>query len=90
MNGYLAIKEGHGRYGMNLIIGGHCTMTWKGRKLLGQIVSQGIVALPGGTQGVRLTVKHMNGSPWPVEPLAALVDVLERTYETEPSTLDDV
>ena len=84
MNGWLAIKEGRGRYGMNLIIGAHVTMPWKGSTLLGKIIGQGIVPLPDGTRGVRLTVRHLNGEPWPIEPLATLITLLERTYEAEP------
>lgn len=42
--------------------------------LLGEVTGQRI----DGAGFVRLRVKHFNGEPWPVTPLAADVNVLER------------
>jgi hypothetical protein len=66
---------------MNDLRHSHVTMTWKGKKLLGEITGQSVVTAPGGTVAVRLTVRHFNGDPWPVEPTPGAVYLLEREYE---------
>jgi len=63
------------------LIGAQVTLFWEGRELLGDV--KGVREEDGH---LRLRVSHFNGEPWPVEPLASEVDVLERTYdELEPN-----
>jgi len=56
-------------------------MEYKGRTLLGDV--SGCYRAEDGAPGTRLVVRHFNGEPWPFDPPALLVDVLERTYEGE-------
>lgn len=55
--------------------GAHVVFPYKGRELLGEVVGVRYEEISGAT---RLTVRHMNGEMWPVEPCARLVNVLER------------
>ena len=55
-------------------VGAQVAMPWKGRTLLGDVV--GVRREFDGR--VILTVRHFDGSPWPVEPVASVVDVLDR------------
>lgn len=66
-----------GRLAVNPI-GWHVTMSWQGRVLLGEIT--GATYQEHGASGYRLTVRHFNGEPWPIEPIPVAVTVLERTY----------
>ena len=52
-------------------VGVHVTMPYRGRTLLGTVVRN------DGT----LTVRHFNGSPWPVSPRASDVTVLVREFD---------
>jgi hypothetical protein len=64
--------------------GGHCVMTYQGRELLGEVKDVVTVNRPGGSRGVNLDVRFMNGEPWPIQPMAAVVNMLEREYDTTP------
>jgi hypothetical protein len=55
-------------------IGAHVVRDFEGRKLIGEVVESF-----ERTGCMRLRVKHFNGEPWPVEPLANSVEVLDRT-----------
>jgi hypothetical protein len=51
----------------------HVTMPWKGRTLLGEVVSVAYCE----TRGVFvLTVRHFNGEDWPVMPIASAIRVI--------------
>jgi hypothetical protein len=53
----------------------HVTLAWRGRMLLGEVVG----AYRDDTTSVtRLRVRHFNGEPWPLDPAAAVVGVLDR------------
>lgn len=56
--------------------GGHCTMEYQGRELLGEV--KGIVHTQGYVNRMLLDVRFMNGEPWPIQPAAAAVEMLER------------
>ena len=62
-------------------IGGHCTYEHEGRTLIGEVT--GVVLEQGYCNRLKLQVKHFNGEPWPVQPMAVLVDMLERNYQTD-------
>jgi hypothetical protein len=51
--------------------GAHVTMMYQGRLLLGDVYAH-------DARTDRLLVRHFNGEPWPVHPIASAVDVLER------------
>lgn len=53
----------------------HVTLAIDGRVLLGEVVDAWYDKASGC---VRLRVRHFNGEPWPCEPSALDVDVLER------------
>ena len=66
----------YGRFGLKQDPrGAHVTLTYEGRKLLGTVV--GFYR----DVGARLKVRFMCGDPWPINPVASAVDVLERTYD---------
>lgn len=56
-------------------IGAQVTFEYQRRTLLGDV--KGIKIDPV-TNAITLIVRHFNGEPWPIEPLAVLVNVLER------------
>ena len=65
-----------GKYGLlDNPVGGHCTLKWEDRTLLGEVVSVYRNEIRGITH---LRVKHFNGEMWPLEPAATAVDMLER------------
>lgn len=43
----------------------HVTMTWKGRELLGEVIS---VDYCHGRGIIELTIRFMNGELWPLKP----------------------
>ena len=53
----------------------HVMLHWDGRDLLGEVTD---VDYDG--RFYRLKVRHFNGEPWPLEPVASVVRVLERQY----------
>jgi hypothetical protein len=58
--------------------GAHVTMAWQGRTLLGEVTG----LYRNETRGMmQLTVKHFDGTPWPLNPHVLAVDVLVREYE---------
>lgn len=59
--------------------GGHCTYTYHGQEILGEVVGVERSESRGFTF---LKVRYLNGEPWPFDPIAANVNMLERTYET--------
>ena len=63
-------------------IGGHCTYEHEGRLLIGEV--KGVVLKQGYTNRLLLDVQHFNGDPWPIQPLACMVEMLERDYEVQP------
>jgi len=56
--------------------GWHVILPWKGRTLIGEIV--GVAYREHPRPGYVLTVRHFCGAPWPVEPGAGAVRVLQR------------
>jgi hypothetical protein len=52
----------------------HCTLHWRGRRLLGEILRADYNSTLGHTL---LTVRHMNGELWPIKPSALAVEVLQ-------------
>jgi hypothetical protein len=51
------------------------SLPWRGRELLGDVTG----CYRDETTGcVRLTVRHFNGEPWPIDPAAVAVNVLDR------------
>lgn len=61
-------------------IGAHVTMRRMGRQMLGTV--HGCYRQPR-TRTWLLQVRFFDGTPWPVEPLVGMVEVLERTYEQD-------
>lgn len=59
--------------------GGHCTLEYQGRTLIGEVT--GVYRNNHGY--TLLTVKHFNGEPWPLDPSAMVVEMLEREYEAQ-------
>lgn len=57
--------------------GAHVTMEHEGRTLLGVVVH----VCPDENLCI---VRHFNGEPWPVNPSLGRLDILERTYDTDP------
>jgi len=56
-------------------VGAQVTLPWQGRTLLGDVVG----CYRSETRGViHLIVRYFNGEPWPIEPAAVAVEVLER------------
>lgn len=55
--------------------GAHVTLTLAGRDLIGEVIAARYDEVAGC---IRLTVRHFNGEPWPIEPTALAVNVLER------------
>jgi hypothetical protein len=51
------------------------TMPWNDSTLLGDVMG-----CREENGSFRLTVRHFNGEPWPVEPALSVCTVLERTY----------
>ena len=62
--------------------GAHVTMQWQGRTLLGEVTSA-YYDDASYVPYVRLRIRHFNGEPWPIEPTAMSIDVLERTQAGE-------
>jgi hypothetical protein len=62
-------------------VGAHVTMRRMGRQLLGEVRS--FYRQPGTRAVWLLRVHHFDGTPWPVEPMIGMVEVLERTYEQD-------
>lgn len=60
-------------------IGGHCTLRWQGRLLIGEVT--GVYRNNHGYTLIR--VKHFNGESWPLDPSAMAVEMLEREYEAQ-------
>lgn len=54
--------------------GAHATLSYHGRTLLGTIVN----IWRDHIGYTRLTVRHFNGEPWPFEPCATSVNILDR------------
>lgn len=52
----------------------HCTITWRGRELLGEIIGFHFSQVRGITL---LTVRHFCGDLWPIEPAASAVIILQ-------------
>ncbi len=59
-------------------VGGHCTMEYQGRELLGEV--KDVILTQGYANRLVLDVRFMNGEPWPIQPPAVLVNMLEREY----------
>ena len=51
----------------------HCTMKWKGRDLLGEIIGYRYNEVTGYTH---LIVRHFNGELWPIQPTALTVEII--------------
>jgi len=51
------------------------SLNWKGRTLLGDVQGARRDPVTGATL---LEVRHFNGEPWPIDPVALAVDVLDR------------
>ncbi len=67
-----------GRFGLKTDPrGAHVVLRLKDRSLLGEVTGARYDAVTGA---YRLTVRYFNGDPWPCEPSARAVEVLERTY----------
>lgn len=61
-------------------VGAHvCYTNLDGSQMLGEVMGGHYRESP--VAGVVLEVKHFNGEPWPFQPFARLVTVLEREYE---------
>lgn len=59
-------------------VGGHCVLEHKGIELLGEVKE----VVRNESRGFTfLRVVFMNGEAWPIQPTAASVNMLERTYE---------
>lgn len=56
-------------------VGLHVVMPWKGRELLGEVMDM-YRSEPTGS--IHLAVRHFNREPWPIDPVASVVQVLER------------
>jgi hypothetical protein len=56
--------------------GGHCVFEWQGRELLGEV--KDVILFQGYANRIALDVRFMNGEPWPIQPNARLVWMLER------------
>lgn len=70
------MKLQYGKFGLSTDPrGAHVTLEHCGRTLLGEVVGARRDEVLGA---VLLTVRHFNGEPWPIEPGALAVDVLER------------
>ena len=70
-----AIKHHRGRLAEDprgLIV----SLAWHGRTLLGDVMACRYQEHP--CAGFFLTVRHFNGEPWPIEPGASAVRVIER------------
>lgn len=61
--------------------GAQVTLEWRGRTLLGDVVGCRRDEITGA---ILLSVRHFDGTPWPIEPTSRAVDVLARDYEVEP------
>lgn len=67
-----------GRYGLiSNPIGGHCTLDYQGRTLIGTVIS--VERTPSGY--TVLNVRRFDGSDWPLKPSAKLVEMLDRDTE---------
>lgn len=65
-----------GKYGLKVDPrGAQIAFDYQGRTLLGDVTG---VRYDEVTGCIRLTVRHFNGEPWPIEPPASSVMVLER------------
>lgn len=62
-------------------IGTQVTLDYNGRTLLGDVKGCYRSEILGCT---KLIVHHFNGNPWPINPSAAVVEVLEREWPTLP------
>lgn len=58
---------------------GHCTYQYQGRQILGEVIG---VTRSENRGFTFLKVRFFNGEPWPIDPIAANVEMLERDYET--------
>lgn len=68
-----------GKYGLRQDPrGGHCTMLWQGRMLIGEVTD---VYRSDARGMLHLKVKHFNGEQWPIDPHVLAVNMLEREYE---------
>lgn len=56
-------------------IGAHVTLRYRDRDLIGTVVD---VYRDEVLAATKLVVRHFNGEPWPIEPSAAIVNVLKR------------
>ncbi len=56
--------------------GGHCVFEWQGQELLGEV--KDVILFQGYSNRIALDVRFMNGEPWPIQPSARLVWILER------------
>lgn len=75
------MKLQFGRFGLKQDPrGGHCTMEYQGRTLIGEVMDVYRSEVRGMTH---LKVRHFNGESWPLDPAAVMVDMLERDYETQ-------
>ena len=64
----------YGKFGLSEDPRGlHVMMTWKGQKLLGTVRNVRRDDITGSTH---LIVRHFNGEPWPIEPIASAVRVI--------------
>ena len=71
-----ATNFAYGKFGLKVDpMGAHVTLTYAGRTLLGEVTGVDRDEVCGV---LRLTVKHFNGEPWPIQPSALAVDVLVR------------
>lgn len=61
-------------------VGAQVSMEFNSRTLLGDVKGCYRSEILGCT---KLIVHHFNGKPWPINPSAVAVDILERTYEPE-------
>lgn len=59
-------------------IGGHCTYKHGDGLLIGEVIGVTRSEHRGFTF---LKVKHFDGTPWPFDPIAANVEMLDREYE---------
>lgn len=60
-------------------VGAQVKLDYQGRTLLGDVTG---FYRNDTTSTTHLTVRHFNGEPWPIEPVAIAVDILEpRHYE---------